>query len=138
MRPFDYMPLAAACQGGRAGSAYRQRVRFHRLVVGVEGGTEGEQRGNAANHLGDVAHFFQFERALELFDVAVVEPLLNDGVAADGEGPDLQRDVLPEGDVVPPEAGGTGVWTIGDSWLVATDAVVPNRDAGRRQQAGRR
>ena len=61
---------------------------------------EGEEGGEAAGHLGDVADFVGGERAAEQGLFAVGEPFLDDLVAADGELPHGLGNVAPAGGIV--------------------------------------
>ncbi len=70
------------------------------FVVGVEGGLEEEDGGDAAGHFLDVANFFFGEGATEQSLFAVRKPLLDDLVAADGVIPNAGRNVGPVGGLV--------------------------------------
>ena len=75
-------------------------VLFDGFVVGVEGGFEEEDGGDAAGHFLDVTDFVSGEGAAEERFFAVGEPLLDDLIAADGVVPDFGRDVSPQGDLI--------------------------------------
>ena len=86
------------------------------FVVGVEGGLEEEDGGDAAGHFLDVTDFFGGEGAAEKGLFAVGEPFFDDLIAADGVVPDFQRNVGPVGEFVEIDVAG-GFAELGESYF---------------------
>src|ERR1035438_10336814 len=70
---------------------------FDGFVVGVERGTQQEERRDAAAHIGDVARFLFGEASAQECLFAIAEPLFDYLVSAEGVLPDAGRNVAPEG-----------------------------------------
>src|SRR5665647_1422067 len=75
-------------------------IRLHPLVVLVERRLEQQDGGNAARHVSDVARLVGPQVAPEQGALAVAEPLLDDGIAAQAVAPHPNRNTPPEGAVV--------------------------------------
>ena len=75
-------------------------VLLYGFVVGVEGGFEEEDGGDAASHFLHIADFVLREGAAEQRLFAVGKPLLDDLVASDGVFPNSGWDVGPVGGVI--------------------------------------
>ena len=99
--------------GGVNGAGGRRLLRWpgegvllDGFVVGVEGGFEEADGGDAAGHFLDVADFVFSERTAEKKLLTIGKPLLDDLVAADGVLPNAGWDVGPIGGVVEIDVAG--------------------------------